>query len=153
MPPIYREDPYGGYNFEVTVTGVSDDGKAVKGAFKEVSGLESEVTPIEYRTGVEDIINRQLPGLKKVAKVVLKRGITGDLAFWNWILKAMDGEVFRTEMSITLHDENRDEVMRWNMVRAWPCKWTGPGMNAGNSEVAMETVEICHEGLSIDGQS
>ncbi len=54
---------------------------------------------------------------------------------------------------MALLDENRQEVMRWNFVRGWPSKWTGPGLNAANNEIAMETLEICHEGLDIDGQA
>ena len=42
--------------------------------------------------------------------------------------------------------------MRWNFDRGWPCKYTGPEPNAKNNEIAMETLEICHEGLHIDGQ-
>ena len=96
---------------------------------------------------------RKLVGLMKVNNIVLKRGNIGDLAFWNWILAATNGDVQRTEGSIILLDEQRQEVMRWNFKRAWPCKWTGPGLNAKNNEIAMETLEICHEGLEIDGQS
>lgn len=153
MPPVIREDPYGGYNFLVTIDGVSDDGHAVKGSFTEASGLEVEVAPIDYRNGSEDIIVRKLPGLTKVANIVLKRGITGDIEFWNWILAGMKGQVKRVNMSISLLDEKRVEVQRWNFRRAWPCKFTGPGLNATNNEIAMETLEICHEGLSVDGQA
>ena len=74
MPPVFREDPYTGYNFEVIVTGVSDDGKAVRGSFAEVSGLEVAIDPIEYRNGSEDITVRKLPGLKKFTNITLKRG-------------------------------------------------------------------------------
>jgi phage tail-like protein len=153
MPPVIREDPYGGYNFLVTINGVSDDGNAVKGAFTEASGLEVEVTPIEYRNGNEDITVRKIPGLKKFTNITLKRGITGDIDFWNWIRKAMTGNVQRADGSIVLLDEDRDEVLRWNFTRGWPCKHTGPGLNATNNEIAMDTLEICHEGLSIDGQT
>jgi phage tail-like protein len=152
MPPVVREDPYAGYNFLVTVNGISDDGNAVSGSFTECSGLEAEVAAIEYRNGSEDITVRKLPGLKKFTNIVLKRGVTGDLPFWNWILAAMNGEVERAEGSVALLDENRQEVMRWNWRRGWPVKHTGPGLNAANNEVAMETLEICHEGLEIDGQ-
>jgi len=152
MPPTYRDDPYGGYNFVVTVNGVSNDGQAVRGSFMEASGLETEVSPIEYRNGSEDITVRKIPGLKKFTNITLKRGITGDLAFWNWIVEAMNGQVQRAEGSVVLLDENRQEVMRWNFRRGWPSKWTGPGLNAANNEIAMETLEICHEGLDIDGQ-
>lgn len=150
--PVIREDPYGGYNFLVTVNGVSDDGAAVSGSFTECSGLEAEVAAIEFRNGSEDITVRKIPGLKKFTNITLKRGITGDLDFWNWILEAMDGQVHRAEGSVALLDENRQEVYRWNFRRGWPCKYTGPGLNAANNEIAMETLEICHEGLSIDGQ-
>ncbi len=151
--PIIREDPYGGYNFLVTINGVSDDGNAVKGAFTEASGLETEVAPIEYRNGNEDITVRKIPGLKKFTNITLKRGATGDIDFWNWIRTAMKGDVQRADGSVALLDEDRDEVMRWNFTRGWPCKYTGPGLNAANNEIAMETLEICHEGLAIDGQS
>ena len=152
MPPVTRPDPYGGYNFQVTVNGVSDDGTAVKGSFTEASGLEVEISPIEYRNGSEDITVRKIPGLKKFTNITLKKGITGDLEFWNWILDAMNGQVNRTSGSIMLLDENRQEVMRWNFTRGWPCKHTGPGLNAANNEIAMDTLEICHEGLEVDGQ-
>lgn len=153
MPPVFREDPYGAYNFEVTVTGVSDDGRAVRGSFAEASGLEVEVPAIEYRNGSEDITVRKIPGLKKFTNITLKRGITGDIGLWRWILAAMNGQVQPAEGSVVMLDENRQEVMRWNFRRGWPCKWTGPGLNAANNEIAMETLEICHEGLEIDGQS
>lgn len=153
MPPIHRDDPYGAFNFEITVNGVSDDGKAVSGSFTEVSGLEVSIDFIEYRNGSEDITPRKIPGLKKFTNITLKKGITGDLEFWNWIVEAMKGSVIRTEGSIVLLDENQQEVMRWNFKRGWPCKWTGPGLNATNGEIALETLEICHEGLAIDGDS
>jgi phage tail-like protein len=153
MPATFRADPYAAYNFEVLVNGISDDGTAVKGSFSEVSGLEVEVPPIEYRTGAEDITVRKLPGLKKFTAITLKRGVIGDLAFWNWILDAMKGKILRTEGSVVLLDENRQEVMRWNFKRGWPSKWTGPSLNAKNNEIAMESLEISHEGLEIDGQA
>lgn len=151
MPATYRDDPYGGYNFLVEVTGISPDGEAVRGSFCECSGLDVEIAPIEYRNGSEDITVRQVPGLKKFGKITLKRGIVGDLAFWNWIVSAMNGAVVRTEGSVVLLDENRQEVMRWNFRRAWPVKFTGPSLNAKNSEIAMETLEIVTEHLAIDG--
>ena len=150
--PTYRDDPYGGYNFEVILTGVSDDGTAVKGSFSEVSGLEVEITPIEYAHG-NDVAIRKIPGIRKYTNLVFKRGVVGDLMFWNWVVEAINGKVRRTEGAVVLLDENRQEVMRWNFKRAWPCKYTGPGLNAKNNEIAMETLEICHEGLEIDGQA
>jgi phage tail-like protein len=147
---MFRDDPYSGLNFQVVITGVSDDGQAIRGSFAEVSGLEVEITPIEYRTGSGDITVRKIPGLKKFTNITLKRGIIGDLTFWNWIKSAMDGTVLRADGSITLLDENRRAVMVWNFRRAWPCKWSGPTLNAKGNEIAIETLEICHEGLDIE---
>jgi phage tail-like protein len=153
MALVLRDDPYASYNFEITLTGVSDDGTAVKGSFSEVSGLDAEIAPIEYRNGSEDITMRKMPGLKKFTNVVLKRGVIGDVTFWNWILQGLNGAINRVDGSIDLLDEQKNIVMQWKFKRAWPCKYTGPGLNAKNNEIAIESLEICHEGLSIDGQA
>jgi phage tail-like protein len=150
MPPVIRTNPYPSHNFLVTVNGISNDGQAASGSFTEVSGLELEVTPIEYRNGSEGTTVRKSAGLRKYTNLTLKRGITGDIVFWNWILAGVQGTIQRADGSIVLLDENRAEVMRYNFVRGWPCKYTGPGLNAANNEIAMETLEICHEGLEID---
>jgi phage tail-like protein len=150
MPPVIRDDPYPAHNFEVLITGVSDDGTAVRGSFSEVSGLEVELTPIEYRNGSETLTARKIVGLQKYSNIVLKRGITGHPDFWNWIVEAINGKVRRTEGAILLLDESRIEVQRWTFVRGWPTKYTGPGLNAANNEIAIDTLEIAHEGLRID---
>jgi phage tail-like protein len=150
MALTFRNDPYASFNFEIAVDGISDDGKAVKGAFSEVTGLDLEVQPIDYRTGAEDIRVRKLPGLKKFPNLVLKRGIIGDPTLWNWILQSANGQVQRTSGHISLLDENHQEVMRWNFQRAWAAKYSGPQLGASKNEVALETLEIAHEGLYVD---
>ena len=152
MPPTYRDDPYPSYNFELVVTGISNDGKAVKGSFMEVAGLGVEMPAIEYRNGSEDITVRKMCGLKKFTNLTLKWGVTGDLTLWNWILDGMNGLAQRAPGSVTLLDENRNPVMIWKFTRAWPCKYTGPTLNGKTNEIAIETLEICHEGISVDGQ-
>lgn len=153
MPLVYRDDPYAGYNFEVIIGGVSEDGATVKGSFAEAAGLEVSIDPIEYRNGSEDIRMRKIPGLKKFTNITLKRGLIGDLTFWNWIVEAQNGLVRRCDGSVLLLDENKREVMRWNFERGWICKWTGPGLNGKTNDIAMESLEICHEGLTMDGQA
>jgi phage tail-like protein len=153
MAPVFRDDPYAGHQFEIIITGISDDGTAVKGSFAECSGLEASMDPIEYRNGSEDFTVRKIPGLKKFTNIVLKRGIIGDLTLWNWILEGLNGTVHRTEGAIILLDEAKQEVMRWQFKRGWAAKYTVAGFNAKNNEIAMETLEIAHEGLSIDGQA
>ena len=150
MPAVYRDDPYPAFNFEVTITGISEDGHAVKGSFAEVSGLDVEVNAIEYRNGSEDITVRKIPGLKKFSNIILKRGWIGDLAFWNWLNSVLKGQVIRADGTITLLDESRQPVMRWKFRRGWPCRWQGPRLVADTNDLAMETLEICHEGLELD---
>ena len=147
---ILRDDPYSAQNFRVTISGVLDDGQAIRGSFAEVSGLDVEITPIEYRTGSEDITVRKIPGLKKFTNIVLKRGITGDTTLWNWAKTVMEGRVQRADGTITLLDESRQPVLVWKFRRAFPVKVTGPSLNAKANEIAIETLEICHEGLEID---
>jgi phage tail-like protein len=149
MPPTFRADAYPAFNFQLTVIGVSPDGKASTACFTEISGLGVELPPILYRGGNEDIRFRQTPGVIKYSNLVCKFCTTGDITFWNWILKGMQGLVQRADGSVVLLDENRNEVMRWNFTNGWPCKWTGPGLNAKNNEIAIETLEIAHEGLAI----
>ncbi len=135
-----HNDPYASYNFVV-------DGVSVA-AFAEVSGLEVEIEQIEYRDGNEPTAGvRKLPGLAKFANIILKRGVTSTSELQDWMQEVMDGTLNRRDISIVLLNQARDEVARWNIVRAWPCKWEGPSLNAKASEIAFETVEICHEGL------
>lgn len=147
---VLRDDPYPALHFQVVINGIFDDGGSVCGSFSEVSGLDVEIAPIEYRNGSEDATVRKIPGLKKFTNITLKRGVIGDLAFWHWIKSVMDGNVLRANGTITLLDESRQPVMTWKFRRAWPCKWTGPTLNATANEVAIETLELCHEGLEAE---
>jgi phage tail-like protein len=154
MALIPRPDPYPGFNFILEVDGISDDGQALQGSFMEVSNLEAEITAIEYRNGSEEMRMRKLPGLAKYKALMFKRGLIGDLRFWNWIRRAATGDqLLRTDGRVILRNEAGQEVMRWNLTRCWPSKWTGPSLNAKNSEVALETLELQIERLEIDGQT
>ena len=142
MAPSQRDDPYKAFNFRVEIDGVA------LAAFSEVSGLESETEVIEYRTGSERNTVRKLPGLTRYANIVLRRGVTQDAELWNWRKTVEDGQVDRRNGSIVLLDDDRTEVLRWNFVGGWISKWVGPTFNAKGNEVAIETVEIAHEGLT-----
>jgi phage tail-like protein len=144
MASSQRDDPYKGFNFLVEIDGVA------LAAFSEVSGLESETEVIEYRTGAETSTVRKLPGLTKHANLVLRRGVTQDAELWNWRKTVVDGNVDRRNGSIVLLDDDRTAVVRWNFFQGWISKWTGPNLNAKGNEVAIETIEIAHEGLSRD---
>ncbi|MGD8279161.1 MAG: phage tail protein [Gemmatimonadota bacterium] len=141
-----RNDPYGQFNFVIEVDGV------IQGGFSEVSGLTTDTDVIEYREGSEDFgTARKLPGLMKYNNIVLKRGWTQDRALWEWRKKVIDGKTERTSGAIVLKDEARKDALRWEFREGWPCKWEGPALNGKTSEVAIETLEICHEGLVLVG--
>lgn len=138
-----RNDPYGQFNFQVEIDGV------VVAGFSEVSGLSTDTNMIEYREGNEVATVRKLPGLMKYVPIVLKRGFTADNKLWTWRKKVLDGKTQRTTGSIILLDESRAPALRWNFTAGWPSKWEGPALNAKTSEVAIETLEIAHEGLEL----
>lgn len=146
---VMRNDPYPDTNFEISIAGISDDGRSVKGSFAEVFGLDVEIEVIEYRNGSDDTTVRKLPGLRKYSNIVLKRGMIGDLTFWHWLASAANGQVVRADGTIVLLDEKRQPVVTWKFHRGWPCKWSGPELNAKGNDVAIETLEICHEGLEM----
>ncbi len=140
--PLARKDPYRVHNFRIEIDGID------RGGFRQVSGLETTSTPIDYREGDQDLHVQKLPGLVTYAPIVLQGGLTDDEALWNWRKTVMDGSVERKNGSIILLDEGRKEVARWNFSDAWPSKWTGPAFNATGSEVAIESLEITHEGVT-----
>lgn len=136
-----RRDPYRSYHFLVEIDGIARAG------FRECSGLDSTQDPIEYREGNEGNTARKLPGLVKYSNISLKRGITDDTDLWAWRKQAMDGAVERRNGSIVQLDETGAEKARWNFVHAWPTKWTGPTFNATGNEVAIESLDLAHEGI------
>ena len=144
MPANKRNDPFGRFNFLLEIEGITQAG------FSEVSGLTNETEVIEYREGGDKVNTaRKLPGLTKYGNLVLKRGVTTDNSLWNWRKTVIDGAVERRSGSIILLDESRKEILRWNFYNGWPCKWEGPALKAKSNEVAIETLEIAHEGLEL----
>ena len=142
MAPATRTDPYLAGHFLVEIDGI------LAAAFSEVSGIEASIEVIEYRTGNQPTVQK-IPGLHKFTNITLKRGMVRDASLWNWIKTVIDGKVQRANVSIILLDPLNQPVWRWNLTNAWPCKWTGPVLNANSSEVAIETLEIAHEGLDL----
>jgi phage tail-like protein len=145
MPVGDRKDPYLSYNFLVEIDGIARAG------FREASGLDSSQDPVEYREGTDAFTARKLPGLVKYSQITLKWGITDDPELQAWRQKAADGKVERRNGSIVLMDSTGKEKVRWNFIEGWPSKWTGPSLNATGNEVAIETLEIAHEGLRLHG--
>ncbi|MBM7116688.1 phage tail protein [Archangium primigenium] len=132
------------YNFKVELGGITRAG------FKECSGLESTIGAVKYREGTDPTLaQRQLPGLQSVSNIVLKRGISQDNALWEWHKQAIEGKVTRRDISIVLRDDQGNDKIWWNVKNCWPTKWSGPTLDATSESTAIETLELAHEGISV----
>lgn len=119
--------------------------------FQEVSGLDIEAQIIEYRHGnSKEFSTIKMPGIKKTGNVTLKKGVfVKDNGFWDWFNKIKMNTIERQTVVISLLDEAGAPTMVWTLNNAWPTKITGTDMKSDGNEVAVETVEIAHEGLTI----
>jgi phage tail-like protein len=140
-----RKDPFRSFNFEVRIDNVH------AAAFSECSGLTAEVDAVDYREGTDVPLNvRKLTGLAKMGNPTLKRGYTTDLSLWAWYVNITNGIQDRRNVTITLRNEKRTAVMRWHLEKAWIKKIEGPSFKAAGNEVAMESVEFVHEGITAE---
>ncbi|HKS28219.1 MAG TPA: phage tail protein [Pyrinomonadaceae bacterium] len=139
--PRRPPDPLASFNFKLEIEGITIAG------FSEVTGLNSESNVIDYREGDEPITPRKLPGLNKFANLTLKRGMSVDKQLYEWRKTVVDGDITRKNLSIVLQNEKHDEVARWNVFNAWISKMAVPDLKANANEIAIETVEITHEGV------
>jgi phage tail-like protein len=140
-----RKDPYGNFNFLVEIDGI------VRAAFHEVSGVDTSIDLIEHREGGENITTRKYPGQVKFSNLTLKWGISDDRELYDWHRQWVTGDpaAQRKNGSVVLLDRGGQEKRRWNFFNGWPAKWTGPSLNAEANDIAIETLEIAHEGLQL----
>jgi len=138
-----RVDPFNNFNFLVEIDGIT------RAAFHEASGFDSAIDVIEHREGGENTTVRKLPGMTKYANISLKWGTAPDHDLYDWHRQWVTGDPAATRRngSIVLLDRQGQEQIRWNFFNAWPSKWTGPSFNAEGNDVAIETLELAHEGI------
>jgi len=139
-----RTDPFRSFNFKLDVDGIS-------GSFRECSGLNADGAVVEYREGTDVARTvRKMPGLLTYGNITLKRGYTTNGDLWAWYRNIANGVMDRRNGTIILMDEQRNEVLRWNIENAWIKKIEAPSFNATANEVAVESVELVHEGLMLE---
>lgn len=120
-------------------------------SFQEVSGLDIENEPIEYRHGDSKVFSKiKMPGMVKTGNVTMKKGVfTKDNKFWDWFNEVKMNTIKRKPVTVSLLDESGAPTMVWTLANAFPTKISGTDLKSDGNEVAVETIEIAHEGLTI----
>lgn len=143
-PPVTGTiEPVAGFRFGIEIAN-----KTVAW-FTECNGLSMERDIYSYEEGgVNDYVH-QLPNRIKYSRISLKRGVA-DSTLWGWFSEGLyDAKVKRQNISILLYNGDQSKVQRWNLVNAYPVKWTGPDLKADGNQVAVETLEIVHHGMTM----
>jgi phage tail-like protein len=122
--------------------------------FSEVSGLNLETQVVEYRDGLSpEYSAKKMPGIPKYGNITLKRGVVpADNEFYKWLNTTKLNKVERRNLTISLLNEEHAPVMTWKVANCFPVKVEGPGLKATGNEVAIESIEIAHEGLTIENE-
>lgn len=134
--------PYKKHNYIVLI-----DSKEV-GGFSEVNAGDITIDPIEYREGINPVntVLKQ-PGLVKYGNVTLKWGLATATELMTWLQSTVDGTCERKTITIQLCDDLHKVVAEWEVINAWPTKYTPTDFNATSNEIAIESVELAHEGI------
>jgi phage tail-like protein len=138
-----RRDPFKSFSFVVEIDGVA------AATFKSVSGLAAEAEVIQFRE-LGSPHTLKLPGRIRYPNVTLRRGLTTSRDLWDWWETVRDGNLQRRTVLITLVDDSGQPVLRWTLREAWPVKWELSELDAAKNEVAIETLELAHEGLELE---
>lgn len=139
-----RNDPYTNSRFLLEIDGI------VQAGFSEVAIPDISTDPIEYREGNEETTVRKLPGLTKYGNLTLKWGITDssmELFEWRKLVVQGNTDDARKNIAVILQDEEGNPAARWEFREAWPSKYDAPNLSAKGADVAIETMEIVHEGM------
>jgi phage tail-like protein len=136
-----RNDPYPSFRFLVEIESISI------ASFSEVSGLQVEMETEAYREGgVNNFVHTFPKGIKH-QPLVLKRGITDSYDLWDWYKEVIDGVISRKDVTVVLMDSSGNEKKRWFFLNAYPIKWTGPTLKADSNTIAIESIELAHQGI------
>lgn len=157
MATAQRDDPVLGYNFLVTL--IDSGGKVESlfsslqrpplGGFSECSGLEMTMQPEEYREGGRNGAVLKFANRVTWTNIRLRRGLATSNALWDWHYALVEGRVQRRDGIITLQNDQRRPIRIWRFTRGLPIKWNGPALNANQGQVAIEELEIAHEGMKL----
>ncbi len=143
MPVGKRVDPYRNFRFLVEIDSI------VQAGFSEATIPDTSQDPVEYREGGEPPTVRKIPGIIKYGNLTLKWGITDSMELYNWRKQVEQGKMedARRNLAVILMDDEGNPKSRWEFTDAWPSKYDAPDLSAKGSDIAIETLEIAHEGM------
>ena len=135
--------PYRNFRFRLEIDGLD------AGSFSEVSGFDATMDVVEYRAGDDPAITpTKLPGLIKYGNITLKWGSSETMVLYDWLIDITEGTIEKKTVTLTALDEEGSPAASWRCINAWPVKYTAPDFNGTSSEVAIETIELAHDGLT-----
>lgn len=138
--PDQRRSPLPAYYFEVEISGTVYP-------FKSCSGLKVESEVIEYQEGGSTGNTRKLIGVTRWPNLRLTRAFTGDRLLYDWYKATKKPNPGRINGHIRMFDNRGTEIAAWKFVNGFIAKWEGPELDATKNEIAIESIEIAHEGL------
>lgn len=127
---------------------VDIEGVAVA-AFRECSGLNGEIQIETYQEGGLNEHEHKLPGRVKYGNLTLRGGTSSTVDLWEWFHTVSTGRVERKNVSVVMYLADAGEAMRWNLQAAYPVRWQGPEFTAGDPNVAIQTLELAHNGITL----
>ena len=130
------------------------DWGGTKIGFTEVSGLDVETEVVEYREGASREYSKvKMPGMQKYSNITLKRGtFKSDNEYFKWWNTVKLNTIERRDVTIALLNEEHEPVVIWKVKNAWPSKIQSTDLKADGNEVAIESMELVHEGLTIQNE-
>jgi len=141
-------------NYPIPKFHFSVEWAGAKIGFTEVTGLEVSTEVIEYRDGASPEYHKiKMPGMQKFSNITMKRGtFKGDNDYYNWWNTVALNTIERRDLTISLLNESHEPVVVWKIKNAWPVKVQSTDLKSDGNEVAIETIEIAHEGLVIQNE-
>lgn len=143
MAAASRNDPYRNFRFKVEIQGIKVAG------FAEATIPDTTTDSVDYREGTDLPYQRKLSGLTKYGNITLKKGLADSTELYEWRKKIEDSGASgaRKSISLVLIDEEGNDKCRWDIIEAWPTKYSSSGFDAKGNAVMIETLELVHEGI------
>ena len=141
-----RTEVHAAFRFAIQIDGVTE------AVFTECTLPTLEVEIHEQMEGGLNNAVHQIPGRVRAGTIALKRGITTSSDLLTWYVDVSKGKISdnQRKVSVVMYDSTSEEVLRWSFEGAFPRKWTGPSFSSGNSQIAIESLELAYQGIDVE---